>query len=193
MPFKKNPAAYNSSVSITRPSFSRMKTGQHDLNCQPLPHILVQLCVSNDACLNSVTTFTRRKRNVHAASLHISFWPLSIFIEFLGWGKNVLPGRVKRNNPRVKSQSPEMGSASFTESQNLLIISVQKRKVTEAWSGLLPGHLPGQRGNLGLLLRPHSAVALRLLLQAAVPRMSPLNDTALIKGAKSSNLTVKDP
>lgn len=124
MPFKKNPAAYNSSVSITRPSFSTMKTGQHDLNCQPLPHILVQLCVSNDACLNSVTTFTRRKRNVHAASLHISFWPLSIFIEFLGWGKNVLPGRVKRNNPRVKSQSPEMGSASFTESQNLLIISV---------------------------------------------------------------------
>lgn len=35
-----NPAAYASTVLTIRPSFSRMKIGQHDLNCQALPTTL---------------------------------------------------------------------------------------------------------------------------------------------------------
>lgn len=96
----------------------------------------IRLCISSltCACLNLVTTSLwagqGERRNVLSLPLHISVWSLSIFIESLGWESNVLPGRLKRNTPRIKSHSPEAPGPERTPHFHL------KLKVTEACLGL---------------------------------------------------------
>lgn len=164
------------------------------------PTSCLWLCISNGACLGSVTTsmwmVQEERRNVPSVALRICLWSLSIFTEPLGWERNVLPGRMKRNTPRIMWHSPGIpapphprtsSSSPFRSSR-----SPRPGQACLSPSTVPHGHPPEKRRNLGLLLRSQRTAVLLLHVQAVVPWTSLIHGATLTKRAESSSLTVRD-
>lgn len=134
----------------------------------------------------------KESRNVPSFPLHISFWPLSIFIESLGWESNVLPGRMKRNTPGIESPAQRFQLHWVLEPTPHFHLEVQG-----PWGLLTPAcpHLqcytvifPSRERTLAFCWEPYSTAVLLLVMQAVVHWLC---GATLTKKAKYSGLTVK--
>lgn len=147
-----------------------MKIGQYDLNCQSLPNILpmtvcFQWCLLKLGNYFRVNSSRRKKECSLCSSSHFSL-VLKHCHGVLGWERNVLPGRMKRNTPRIMSHSPGIPAPlnSRTNSSSPFRSSRSPRPGQACLSpSIVPhGHPPKQRRNLDLLLRPHRTAVLLL-------------------------------
>lgn len=125
-------------LPIIRLSFSRMKIGQHDLNCQPPLNFLhmTVLFQWRPLKLSNFLNGSRREKECSCCFCPHFFLVLSIFIESLG-RERMSSCESQKETLQVQVTEPRDSSISSTESENQVVILVQQLVVTEAWSGLL--------------------------------------------------------